>query len=301
MKKERPVQLFLDSGAFSAWTKGVEVKLDEYIQFIKDNESLIDMYSNLDDITSPEGTWRNQMKMERAGLHPIPVYHYGEDIKWLQKLLKRGYPYISLGGMVPISTKDLIHWLDELWSDYLTDDKGLPIVKVHGFGLTSLPLMLRYPWFSVDSTSWVVTGRLGSIYVPKYKNGIWLYDENSWKIAVSNKSPNTKEAGQHITTLPPLTKKIILDYIHNKGYVLGSSSFRKEPQTYELKENEKWSEKKPKKATDLREVETILERGISNDYKLRDEMNIQYFIDLEASIQPWPWEFKKPSKINSFF
>lgn len=298
---KNPVKLFLDSGAFSAWSKGAEIKIEEYIQFIKDNKEYIDMYSNLDVIGSAEGTWKNQKIMEKAGLSPIPVYHYGEDIKWLKKLLTLEYPYISLGGMVPISTKDLIHWLDELWSTYLTDDKGMPIVKVHGFGLTSLPLMLRYPWYSVDSTSWVVTGRMGAIYVPKMKNGEYIYDENSWKISVSNKSPDQKEAGQHLLTMAPAVRKLILEYIHGKGYVLGKSEFKKETQSYELKENEKWNEKKPKDKSALREVEILVERGISNDYKLRDEMNIQYFLDLEQSIQKWPWPFVKKATTKSFF
>ena len=295
------VDLFLDSGAFSAWSQGQEIDIYKYIDFIKENESVITLYSNLDVIGSSEGTWKNQMIMENAGIKPVPVFHYGENIKWLKRILARGYDYISLGGMVPISTKELIPWLDMLWSNYLTDEKGFPIVKVHGFGLTSLVLMLRYPWYSVDSTSWVVTGRMGSIYIPRYKSGKWIYDENSWKIAVSNKSPNKKEAGQHYDTMSPINQRLIIDYLNDKGYKLGKSSFRKESQDYVLKDDEKWSEKKPILKTDLREVETIIEEGVSNKYQLRDEVNIIYFLDLEKSIQKWPWAFKKVKTTSSFF
>lgn len=290
-RTENKVNLFLDSGAFSAWSQGKEIDIQEYIQFIKKHEKVIDVYANLDVIGDPEATWQNQLIMEEAGLSPLPCFHYGSPKKYLKRYVEK-YEYISLGGMVPISNTGLIKWLDSIWTEIITDNKGIPRVKVHGFGLTSLKLMMRYPWYSVDSTSWVVTGRLGSIYVPRYRNGEWVYDENSWKVAVSNKSPSNKEAGKHLETLPPIEKEIILDYVHAKGYVMGKSEYKRESQDYELKENERWAEKKPKNKKADRKVEIIVEPGISNKYQLRDEMNIIYFLDLEKSMPEWPWAFK---------
>ncbi|MFA5652425.1 MAG: hypothetical protein WC933_03605 [Candidatus Paceibacterota bacterium] len=291
MAEDKKINLFLDSGAFSAKTQGVTIDIQEYISFIKEHESVIEIYANLDVIGDPVATWKNQRIMENAGLHPIPCYHHGEDIKWLEKYLEK-YEYIALGGMVKAGNKNLIQWLDRIFPQYICDEKGFPKVKIHGFGLTSLPLMLRYPWYSVDSTSWVITGRLGSIYIPRFRSGEWIYDEQSWKIAVSNRSPGIKEAGQHISTLSKKEREILLNYIHNKGYVLGKSEYKKENQDYELKENEKWTEKKPIDKKAKREVEIILEPGISNKYQLRDEMNIIYFLDLEKSMPEWPWAFK---------
>jgi len=193
--------------------------------------------------------------------------------------------------MVPISTSDLITWLDNLWANYLTDSKGMPICKVHGFGLTSFVLMFRYPWYSVDSTSWVVTGRMGSIFVPRKKQGVWTYDENAWKICVSNRSPSKSETGQHFDTLPQNSQKIISEYLLSKGYKIGKSEFKKEPGTYILKDNEKWVGKKPAGKNDVREVEIIIEEGVSNKYQLRDEVNIIYYQDLEKTMQAWPWSF----------
>lgn len=298
--KTKKVELFLDSGAFSAKTQGVEINLKDYIQFIQENESIIDIYANLDVIGDAEATWKNQQKMERVGLHPLPCFHYGEDLKWLKLYLDK-YDYIALGGMVRAGTDLLMQWLDPLFTQHLCDEKGMPKVKVHGFGLTSLPLMLRYPWYSVDSTSWVVTGRMGSIYIPRYRSGEWIYDEQSWKIAVSNRSPSQKEAGQHISTLTPKQREILLHYIHDKGYQLGHSDFRKVEQSHVLAENERWAEKKPTDKTAKREIEIITEPGISNKYQLRDEMNIIYFLDLEKSMPAWPWAFQRKGAQSGFF
>ena len=286
--KNNKVELFLDSGAFSAFTQKVTIDIQEYIAFIKEHEDIIDVYANLDVIGSAKGTWKNQVKMEKAGLSPLPTFHYGEDIKWLLQYLDRGHDYIALGGMVPISTKDLRSWLDSLFSKYLTDDSGMPVCKVHGFGLTSLPLLFRYPWYSVDSTSWVMTSRLGAIQVPRWKGNKWIFDEMTWKISVSNKSPSQKEAGKHFTTLTIKEKELVLRYIQEKEYEMGKSSFRTEKEGYELQENERWAEKQTKGP---REVEKIEKRGLCNDYKLRDEISVLYYLDLEKSIPEWPWPF----------
>ena len=303
MPKTNKVELFLDSGAFSAWTQKVEINIQDYITFIKTHENVIDVYANLDVIGSPEKTWENQLIMEKAGLLPLPVYHTPfENPKWLRRYLDRGYDYIALGGMAggAVSKQQITKQLDSVFFDQLCDQKGMPKVKVHGFGLTALSILLRYPWYSVDSTSWVVTGRMGSIYIPRHKGGEWIYDENSWKIAVSNRSPNTKEAGKHIETLPPTEKRICLDYIHNKGYELGVSEFKEVKPDHVLAENERWAEKK-EKDQQKRLLEVIKEPGISNKYQLRDEMNIIYFLDLEKSMPEWPWAFKKKGVSNGFF
>lgn len=304
----KKVDLFLDSGAFSAWTQKVEIDINEYIAFIKEHESIIGIYANLDviglggkqpNVLTAKKTLENQKIMEAAGLMPMPCFHFGEPMKYLEYYVKN-YEYLALGVAGNMGTS-LIPWMDECFSKYICDEKGFPKIKVHGFAVTSLKLMLRYPWYSVDSTSWVVTGRMGDVYIPRYVNGKWIYDENSWKIAVSNRSPNLKDADQHIETVSPRNKKILLDYIHSKGYELGKSSWRKESQTYELKEGEKWSEKKPADKNAKREVETIIIPGISNRYQLRDELNIIYYVDLEKSIQPWPWAFKKVGGQDGMF
>lgn len=282
------VKLFLDSGAFSAFSQGVEIKIKDYIAFIKEHLEHLEVYANLDVIGDAEATLQNQKIMEKAGLKPLPCFHYGEPIKYLKHYLDN-YDYLALGGMVPISTADLRVWLDNLFHEHICDKSGMPRVKIHGFGLTSFPLMKRYPWYSVDSTSWVVTGRMGSVYIPRQRQGKSDYSEDGWKVAVSTRSPSKKEAGQHIDTFSPGERKIILDYFKHKGYKLGRSEFKTESENYTLADDERWN---GKAVAGKREVEIIIEPGLSNDYMKRDELNIIYFLDLEKSMPAWPWAFK---------
>jgi hypothetical protein len=300
--KKNKVNLFLDSGAFSAFSQNAEINIHEYIAFIKKNKKYIDVYANLDVISSKtitveksaEGTLRNQKLMEKAGLSPLPCFHFGEPIKYLENYIKK-YKYVALGGMVPISNKDLKPWLDHLYLKHICDRDGMPKVKIHGFGMTSLTLMLRYPWWSVDSTSWVVTGRMGGILIPRKSNGKYDYSKNPLKVTVSSKSPATKKKEAHFLSCSPAQQRIFREYFEEKGFVLGESTFRKEnPKTYTLAKNEKWNKKKESI------VETIVSHGICNDYKLRDELNIMYFLDLEKRMEPWPWAFRL-NKMRGFF
>lgn len=206
------VKVFLDSGAFSAFTKGVEIDIPGYCQYIRDNEDIVEKSdgilcaSVLDGIGDPLKTWQNQLYMESLGVQPLPCFHYGEDERYLEWYISK-YEYITLGGMVPISTPQLKVWLDHLWDKYLTDGSGRPRLKVHGFGLTTLRLMERYPWYSVDSSSWVQIAANGSILVP----GLGV-------IAVSTSSPSAKQEGRHVLTLPPAQREALSRRIEGYGF-----------------------------------------------------------------------------------
>jgi hypothetical protein len=284
LKSDKNIKIFLDSGAFSAKSIGAEINIQEYIDFIKQHQDYLEVYANLDVIGDAEATLENQKIMEDAGLNPLPCFHYKEPLEYLDYYINN-YDYIALGGMVGTSV-EISKWLDLLFSEYIPTN-----TKIHGFGQTSLKLLIRYPWFSVDSTSWCITGRMGSIYVPRKKDNKYLYDENSWKICVSNRSPDKTQAGKHIDTFTPIQKNIILEYLDELEYKLGQSNFFTASKEYQLKENERWFGKV--RLDGSREVEKIIEKGLSNDYKLRDEVNIIYFLDLEKSLPEWPWKFKK--------
>lgn len=192
------VRVFLDSGAFSAFTQGVQVDIGKYCDYIHRNADIIEVASVLDAIGDAEGTWRNQEEMERRGTSPLPCFHYGEPTEVLDYYVSK-YEYITIGGMVPISTPQLMVWLDRLWAEHLTHADGTPKLRVHGFGLTSLPLMFRYPWYSVDSSTWVQWAANGMILVPG----------RAGQIDVSNKSSRRKQWGQHMDAHPEMITQAI--------------------------------------------------------------------------------------------
>lgn len=204
--------IFLDSGAFSAFTRGVTIDLQEYADFVIENKDILHTASNLDIIGrgSEEGTYKNQKTLEKMGATIQPVHHARDADKWLQKYMAEGYDYIFLGGMVPETTQYLREWLDHMWGTYLTNKDGTPKIKVHGFGLTTGELMWRYPWYSVDSTSWVMNSSFGSIYLDLPHTDI--------SVSFSSDSPKAKQLDQHYNTLDPQSKRAVNKRLDELGY-----------------------------------------------------------------------------------
>lgn len=205
VRKDKDRKLFLDSGAFSMFTQGIEISFEKYAQFIKDNQDIIEVASNLDAIGvgREQENYANHMKLKELGAPIQPVHHARDQSDWLQRYLDEGYDYIFLGGMVPENTVYLRNWLDHVWEKYLCNPDGTARVKVHGFGLTVHELMLRYPWYSVDSTSWVLASRYGKIFMD-FADGRFIPVDFS-----SQSSMQYKDNSTHYLNLRPSEKKVV--------------------------------------------------------------------------------------------
>ncbi|WLY87264.1 hypothetical protein [Vibrio phage vB_VibM_83AMN] len=208
-------KVFLDSGAFSAWNAGVVIDIDAYCDYIKANHDLwlVDdtgalMCSVLDGIGDPLKTYQNQKYMERQGVRPLPCFHFGEDIRYLEEYVNN-YTYITIGGMVGKSAKQLINWLDGIWDKGLLDGSGNLRTKVHAFGITSQDIMKRYPWSSCDSSSWIQAAAFGNIIT------------RDWGIlCISDKSARKHVANAHINTFSPPETQAVARYVESHGFNL---------------------------------------------------------------------------------
>ena len=179
-------EIFLDSGAFTAETQGIHIELKDYIAHIKENITNLKVYANLDVIYNAEKTYENYLAMGAEGLNPLPVYHQGEDKKFLLDYLENS-DYIALGGLVGSGRSILEPFLDNCFSII----KNYWPKKIHGFGINALWALKKYPFYSIDSTSWMPGGRYGSIYSsPKISEGSMKKDINSF---MYTKTLNYKE------------------------------------------------------------------------------------------------------------
>lgn len=190
------VPLMCDSGAHSlynrftekqgdrftdnfSWTNTKEYKdyLESYIKFLntEGNKDKMDCYIVLDVIGSAVKSWENQKIMESFGLKPIPVYHYGDDLKYLYKCLDEGYDWIMLGGVAKIGNSEQFY--DEVFRRIGRNSNGEPKVKVHGLAATDYTSMVRYPFYSVDSVSWTLYAAYGFSLFPQVKKGEFIYEQ----------------------------------------------------------------------------------------------------------------------------
>jgi hypothetical protein len=87
IKEIEAEKIFLDSGAYTAFNKGLEIDVHEYSKFVVQYGHLFDVVASLDVKGNPEKSWENQKIMESYGLNPLPAYHVGEELKWFHKYL----------------------------------------------------------------------------------------------------------------------------------------------------------------------------------------------------------------------
>jgi hypothetical protein len=226
MKKKPLVNLMLDSGVFSAWTRGTSLDVGEYIKYVKANERFFWSYVNMDVIPGSFGkartraevehsakqSYENLCRMKDAGLTPIPVYHQGESIKWLEKLLLDGEKYIGISTAKDLSLPEHVAWLDQVFT-MITDPKGRPLVKTHGFGITRPNLMLRYPWFTCDSTTWTLSPGFGQVMIPIYDKGVKNYDLIPMTVILTHRTREEASNAKRFQALGPLEQQMVMRFL----------------------------------------------------------------------------------------
>lgn len=227
--KPPKIKLFLDSGAFGAWQRKIELPLEDYIAFIKRYQHLIHAYVAMDVIPGQPGrrsevssnmvggrhyksatiedtakkSYDNLCRMQDAGLQPIPVYHQDEDPKWLEKMIDNGCTYIGISPYLRSHKSSIKKFLDESFS-IVCDSGGRPRVKTHGFGVTGPDFVGRVPWYSVDSTSWKMAAAYGSILVPTYVGGKPDFRRKPTVVGVTGGRDTTNQLEGWSTTHPLL-------------------------------------------------------------------------------------------------
>ena len=219
-----PGKFFIDSGAFTAWTRNATIDVDKYINFLNENCDEITLAGQVDKIAgspdrtaTPEeqleaskATWENYLYMYERLKNPQMVlytFHIGENFDFLRQALdwrdKNGNPftYMALGGTVGKPVKQKKEWFDQCWD--IIKNSSNANVHVHAFGMTSLKLLENYPFTSADSTSWIMTGANGGILS---------------KFGTIQVSENGKNDPTYYEHLPKMERDIFVQEVLKSGY-----------------------------------------------------------------------------------
>lgn len=169
--KSRQVPTMLDSGAFSAFSLGKPVGLDDYVSFCKDHAHNFTQYVQLDKIRDAATSRVWLQKMYDAGLKPMPVFTVGDDEKefdWFYSFNKRicvaGNPTsksstwgIGNSGSFTEAKTAYEARFERFWRMAKGD------IKMHGLSFTRGIAAWKSRCWSVDSSTWANGQRYGKI------------------------------------------------------------------------------------------------------------------------------------------
>ena len=225
MKNPGHQELMLDSGAFTAWTKGDEVKLDHLLHTYGD---LINKYGpymkaiwliNLDKIPGSPGRTAGPDEIEQAieisdanyktlvstfGDRVLPVFHQNESEQRLEDVVQMA-PYVCISPRNDMPERHRVSW-----SQYV---HGLqPGMKSHGLATTGAQMLTTVPWYSADSAAWVFMGAMGKVGV--------LMGQKLIAVDISDESPSKHDMGKHFDTMPEAMAETIAERIETHGFTV---------------------------------------------------------------------------------
>ena len=147
------IRFVLDSGAFTSWKLGKEIRLDDYCKFIETLPVKPWRYFTLDVIGDPEATMENYQTMLRRGFNPIPVFTRGEDPSVLEEYYANS-DVVGVGGLVGTEgNRGFVKGIMEKIGER----------RVHWLGFTNLEFVKHYKPYMCDTSAWESAARYGQL------------------------------------------------------------------------------------------------------------------------------------------
>ena len=184
--------IFLDSGAFSAYNSGSIIDIDSLCDYANSITQHCKFIACLDVIGDAEKSFENFVYMRHKLIEPnklIPAFHINEPIEYLYKYLEYEDEFgkldkLALGGIAKQSQPNRKRFLDmcePICERY-------PNVWIHLFGVTNLSLINNYQFIdSVDSTKYIMDSVYGGITIPPKFIQIYIGKRNALNNSIIRK------------------------------------------------------------------------------------------------------------------
>jgi hypothetical protein len=140
------------------------------------------------------------------GIHPVPAYHGDASLDWLRRYIDEGHKIIGVG-----TSRAGKHNQTDIRRYYATviDLCEKHKVKCHGFAITG-DSMFQFPWFSVDSTTWLKSAAYGKI--------IEVVPERQRVSLVHISTRHTQQGYGVIENLSPEVQKGLRNRVEKQGF-----------------------------------------------------------------------------------
>ena len=130
-----------------------------YVDWLKKFAPLVDAFAelDLDELIGEQiWDWRETIRRE-VDIEKTPVIITPGWIKEWDRIFDEGYQYVGIPGRG--KSAEISQWFTE-WMPRLKEKR----IKVHGWALTSYKGIVELPFYSVDSTSWLMGGKFGTTH-----------------------------------------------------------------------------------------------------------------------------------------
>lgn len=142
--------------------------LEEYVDWLREHHEYIYVAANMDleDFvgTAVVDKWNKKYFKPLEKLMNIVYVAHQDNIPGDKTGLKRFKQYCKLHDYVGVNN-DLYKYSEKFF-----EIARITKTRIHGFGWTSIPTLKQWPFFSVDSTTWLGGARYGTTYLYDGKN-----------------------------------------------------------------------------------------------------------------------------------
>ena len=135
-------------------------------------------------------------------------------------MIESGEPYLGLSHKKPQSLARSITFFDACFDRLIAS--GRPLIKTHGFGLTDVFLLHRYPWATADSRTWSKQAEAGQITVPLRSLGKW---DHSWAGGSVFMTDRTRGKSRHIDDCAPCEVEELREYLAELGIAIPEARY----------------------------------------------------------------------------
>lgn len=182
--------------------------IKRYMNYCRKNEKSWDFYVNFDYIKDSPTIYAMQTRFEKSGLHPTPIYHGDSSMDWFKRYIDEGHKLIGIATVPKLRKWNMLR----RYLDRVHDLAAKHGVGLHGFAMTAPALILQYPWWSVDSSTWLQMAMYGKIYGvdPKY--------HTITSVHVSNRASGED---QRIENMPKAVQALIKRQVEENGFDFG--------------------------------------------------------------------------------
>ena len=254
------------------------------------------LFVTVDAIRNPKKSFEiHRFFYQEYGIWTIPVIHFGASLKDADRYLEqKPCDFLGIGsGSRLTSFRTYVAWADIIFRHLCpASNKFLPTVRTHGFAMTDFKLMVRYPWWSVDSATWVKLGAYGWMLVPHWKAGGWRFDIQPLLINVSRRD------GKLSRLRMTHRRHVKAAAGHRRGRHIDSSA----PASFETVE--RWLKALGIPLGKYDRAGNITEIGAVSDGTVRGLANLCYYKIFEETLPTWPFpldkKIREASGVNSW-